>query len=337
MIGLAPEREDFWRVRSAAATTVPFKEWQHFVIVAPGLDLLVNFNLAGPAGLGEDGERVARVIVLVHTARWTGFVETTPRLGVSRDGCRATFGDHRVEIRNGGYRVVVDAPAHGVSIDATFQPDVAPITARRQAIAPGRRLDWSLTARLLVDARIELPGERVDLVGALGYHDHNWGHFAWGDDFTWEWGCVLPCDGGDWAAVYSSLLNRARSELVLEQLFVWRRGDNVLAAGGLDVGSRARGHHRGSPELRLPPVMALLRARRDGDVPRRFEVTGRRGGDEITLRFAPATASQLIVPSERDPVGTVAIHECVGPVALTGRLDDEAIEWEGRGVFEFVR
>jgi len=170
---------------------------QHFVVLGPGVDLLINFSLGGRPGLARDDDRAGRVIVLARGRQWTGFVEATPDLDMSRDGCRGRFGDHRVEIRGRGYRVVVDAPAHGVYVDATFRPATVPITARRQAIAPGRHLDWSLTARLAVDAHIELAGETFDLVDAVGYHDHNWGHFAWGDDFTWEWGSVLPSDGGE--------------------------------------------------------------------------------------------------------------------------------------------
>lgn len=337
MIALSPEREDFWRAGSDAAPAVPFKEWQHFVVLAPGLDVLVNFSLAASPGPGRGAAPVGRVIVLARAARWTGFVETVPCLELSRDGCRGRFGEHRAEIRDGRYRIVVDAPAHDVRIDATFSPVTVPITARRQRLAPGRHLDWSLTAQLAVDARIELGDEVFELAGASGYHDHNWGHFAWGDDFTWEWGSVLPRAGGDWAVVYSSLMNRARTELLLEQVFVWRGGLNVLAAGGPDVHSAAHGRHRPRPGLRIPAPMALLHARVDADVPRRFEATARRGDDTITLAFTPEATSQVLVPSECAPCGVVAVNECLGPVAIAGRLGDEVIHWEGRGVFEFVR
>jgi len=333
-----PVREDFWRVRPSAEGAAPFKEWQHFVVLAPGLDVLVNFSLGSSPGSTDDGERLGRVIVLVRTARWTGLVDTAGRLALSRDGARGQFGDHRVEIREAGYRVVVDAPADGVVIDVTMRPVTVPVTARRQRLAPGCHLDWSLTARLAVDGRIEVGGQTYPLAGAVGYHDHNWGQFAWGDDFTWEWGCVLPIDrGADWAVVYSSLLNGARTQLALEQVFVWRGGLNVLAAGGVDVTARGRGRYRARPELRLPRPMALVQPRLDADVPHRLEVTARSAGDELTLRFTPESTAQLLVPSERSPRGVVTINECVGPVELEGRLDGQPIHWEGRGVFELVR
>jgi hypothetical protein len=332
-----PARDDFWRVRSAASATVPFKEWQHFIVLAPGVDLFVNFSLAGPPGLDRDAARMGRVIVLARTHRWTGFVDTSPRPFVSCDGVRGRFGDHRVEIRDRCYRVVVEAPAHEVFIDAMFRPETVPITARRQVLAPGCHLDWCLTARLAVDAHLELAGEVFELVDAAGYHDHNWGHFAWGDDFRWEWGSVLPRDGGDWAVVYSNLMNGARTHLALEQVFVWRERLNVLAAGGLDVRARGRGRWRERPALRVPPPMALLHARADTDVPRRFEVLAQSGDDELALRFLPESVAQVLVPSERSPRGVIAINECVGPVDLLGRIGDETVHWEGRGVFEFVR
>jgi hypothetical protein len=339
-----PVREDFWRVRPSASSAVAFKEWQHFVVLAPGLDVLVNFSLGSlgspgsPPGSTGDGERLGRVIVLVRTSRWTGFVDTVARLAFSSDGARGQFGEHRVELRDAGYRVVVDAPAHGVVIDVTMRPATVPVTARRQRLAPGRHLDWSLTARLAVDGRVEAEGRSYRLAGAVGYHDHNWGQFAWGDDFTWEWGSVLPLDGrADWAVVYSSLLNGARTERALEQVFVWRGGLNVLAAGGADVTARSRGRYRARPELRLPRPMALVQPRLDADVPRRLDVTARGAADELTLRFTPESTAQLLVPSERSPRRVVTINECVGPVALEGQLAGQPIHWEGRGVFELVR
>lgn len=346
MTGLAgrldPMRDDFWRVRSSSAAAVPFKEWQHFIVVAPGLDLIVNFNLASrPSGSSDRDDPpspLGRVIVLARSPRWTGVVESVPRPELSPDGCRARFGDHRVEIRTTGYRVVIEAPADGMFVDLTLRPAAIPIAAHRQSLTRGRRLDWTLTARLAVDGHVELGDASFALRGAVGYHDHNWGHFAWGDDFTWEWCSVLPTDpAADWAVVYSNLMNGARTQLALEQLFVWRAGVNVLAAGGLDVSVRAHERYRTRPALRLPRPMAVIHPRIDSDVPRRLEVRARSAADHVTFNFASESLAQLLVPSERSLRGVVAINEVVGPVALTGRIAGETIHWEGRGVFEFVR
>jgi hypothetical protein len=111
----------------------------------------------------------------------------------------------------------------------------------------------------------------------------------------------------------------------------------VLAAGGLEVRSRQRGRFAGEPSLRIPPVMALLRSRLGGDTPQRVELAARSGRDELVVRFTPSDVSHVLVPSERSLRGVIAIHECVGAVDVEGRIGDDFIIWEGRGVFEFVR
>src|SRR5262249_54395968 len=103
---LDPARDDFWRMRSPAATRAPFKEWQHFIVLAPGLDAIINFNLSGSSGVGERDDQLGRVIVLARAPRWRGLVDTASRPELSRDGCHARFGRHRVEIHDTGYRVV---------------------------------------------------------------------------------------------------------------------------------------------------------------------------------------------------------------------------------------
>src|SRR5262245_65612723 len=96
---LEPERDDFWRVRSAASSAVPFKEWQHFVVLGPGVDLLINFSLGGRPGLARDDDRAGRVIVLARGRQWTGLVAATPDPRPSRDGCPGRFGRHRAGTR----------------------------------------------------------------------------------------------------------------------------------------------------------------------------------------------------------------------------------------------
>src|SRR5262249_20810578 len=159
------------------------------------------------------------------------------------------------------------------------------------------------------DGTIELSTRTFRLVRATGYHDHNWGHFLWGDDFAWEWCSVLPTDGtADWAVIYSNMMNAARTQLALEQVFVWRAGLNVLAACGLDVSACAEERYRARPALRLPRPMAVVQPRIDADLPRRLEIQARNGADQLALRFTPESFAQLLVPSERSLRGVVAIN-----------------------------
>ena len=128
------------------------------------------------------------MVVLARTASWTGFVDSSRDVEVATDGSRIRIGSSRCDIDTSCYRIAVDAPARGVALQATFRPVVLPVIARRSRIAPAGRLDGSVTARMIVTARIVVRDETFELDGVAGYHDHGCGQFRWGDDFAWEWG-----------------------------------------------------------------------------------------------------------------------------------------------------
>ena len=333
-IRMFPERGDVWRADGAAAKDASlFKEWQHFALFANGLDLLVNFSLDQRAGA-----RTSRVIVMAKSREWHGALDTTTG-ELSPDGRRATFGSATMDIRDGTYRVRVDWPEHDIDIDVTFRPLTTPMYAAHRPMADGRRLHWALIARLEASGTVHVGNRDWPLSNAPSYHDHNWGSFGWGSDFSWEWGSVLPDDPrSPWSCVFSRVTNRARTVIRSQHLFVWRGARNVLAAESEGVATEARG--RVTPPahpFRIPAEMALIDGRRDVDLPSLLEIVGRAGADIATLRFTTHDTGRILVPSEHDPLGKVVIHECLGDAAAHGEIAGESFQWGGRGVFELLR
>jgi hypothetical protein len=328
MIG-APPREDFWRLRPATASSRG-KEWHHFVVFAPGCELIINFSMIGDQ---------THVILLARTDRWHGIVEsvTARESMVTPDGCESRIAGHRLVIDNAGYRLTIATADHRITGTLELRLQTIPMAARSRAMGRGQ-LQWTLCARLAVAGRITIDGTTFPLDGSLAYHDHNWGELLWGDDAVWEWGAMLPTDPiDDWAVVYSRLLDRARGRVTSQHVMVWRGALNVLAAGSTDVNVRAHGVARLRPEARIPLAMALVQPRLDAEVPRRVQITVDRGEDSIALAFLPRSLAQILIPAETSLSGVVTINECTGPCRIAGTLDGESFEWEGRGVFEFVR
>ena len=89
--------------------------------------------------------------------------------------------------------------------------------------------------------------------------------------------------------------------------------------------------------FRIPAEMALLDGRRDVDLPEQIEIIGRAGADTATVRFVTKDTGRIVVPSERDPLGKVVIHECLGDASTYGTIAGESFQWGGRGVFELLR
>ena len=328
---------DSWRFASHGARG--FKEWHHVIVIVPGATFIVNVSVAAPAT--PDAPWIGRVIVLTRASTWTGFIESfeVDRTAVAAEQGRVlALGPHRFAVRERGYEVSIAAPAHGVHAALTLIPCTAPLVVHNQPIAPNRRLHWRAQPRIHAHGTVVVDGRRHRLRDALGYHDHNWGAFCWGDDFRWAWGIVLPEDPDEpWSVLYSELLNGARTLRSAEQVLVWRGSRNTFVAGSGDVESTAHGMLRDPAALRLPPVMGLLHPRVDRDVPARLAIDATNGADRVTIDFVPDDDAQIVIPSERDPLGVTTIHECFGRTHVSIEHEGALCTWRGHGVFEFVR
>jgi hypothetical protein len=192
--------------------------------------------------------------------------------------------------------------------------------------------------RLTASGVVELGGERVELNDAAAYHDHNWGVFRWGDDFTWEWSSVLPeSSSSPWSAVYMRLMDRGRSVARCQGLYVWHGESHRKIFRDHDLTVSTSGSFQPRDCLKIPPVMALLSPGIANDVPQRMTIRARDGADDVTLTFDMEDLCQVIVPNERDLKAVVTLNEATGRARLQGRLGNESMSMEGPGVFEFIR
>lgn len=307
-------------------------EWQHFIVHAGALSLLVNFSVARAS---------ARLIVLAHDGRtWRGGVEHVPgdMLDVEPGEVDARFGDSRLRLVGDTYHVSF-APA-----DASLRGELAlraaamPALSQNIALTAERRIHWLLVPRLQADGWIELDGRRTTIRSAPAYHDHNWGDFRWGDDFAWEWGSGLPRDvASPWSLVFVRMADRARHRVRSQGLMLWRDGQHFRFFRDDELTVTHRGAARFDAVFKLPPVLALLVPGAHTDIPAEVVVTATRGADSLELRLVPRRLAQVLVPDERHPRRVVVLNEALAELELHGRAGGRNITMEGDGVFEFMR
>ncbi len=84
------------------------KEWHHFCIFSPDIQVILNFNLSGDMRPeASPGAQLTRVILLVHQRSWDGDVDSIlPRDSVVRPGLiDLHFGHNSVRFENGIYKL----------------------------------------------------------------------------------------------------------------------------------------------------------------------------------------------------------------------------------------
>ena len=327
----------FRRSPSRLSGRAEHKEWQHFIVHAGPVHLLVNFNLVDDPWAQRE---VARLVVLARTEQWDGDVERFEEreIEVVPGRLDARFGASTLRWSGGRYLLSIALRDRPIAAELEIVPTTCPALSANQPLDRERSLSWLFVPRLVARGTIAVGGRTEQVDGAPAYHDHNWGHFRWGDDFSWEWGSALPRDAGNaWSAVHVRMSDRGRSAVRYQGFFLFRGADPWRVFRDEEVRVSHEGSFEAPRPLRVPRVMAMLSPGGTGDVPRRMEVVARGDGDELRLVFTPEDVAQVVLPSERDPEGVTVINEVSGHVAMEGRVRGVTVAMEGPGVFELLR
>ncbi|ADO75700.1 hypothetical protein [Stigmatella aurantiaca] len=332
----------FRRSPSRMGGRAEHKEWQHFIVHTEGLNLLVNFSLVDEAGAAASRPaEVARLIVLAHGAQgWTGDLERfeEAEVRVVAGEPHARFGRNTLRFEHGRWHLSVALRERPISFELEFVPITQPALSTHRPLAPRRPISWLFVPRLEAHGSITLGGRTWRLEGAPAYHDHNWGHFRWSDDFCWEWGSAVPLEPDNpWSVVLVRMADRGRTVARYQALFLWGGGESLRVFRDEELSFSTSGRFQPPHPFCLPRPMALLAPGMAADLPGTLEVRAQGRGDELRLTFAPRHAARLMLPDEASLEHVTSLHEVLGPVSMHGRVLGETVAMEGPGVFEFVR
>jgi hypothetical protein len=328
-------RRSMWGLGARAG----HREWFHFCVSEPGLELLLNFNVADdtrdPKQLGRQS---GRLVVLLHTdSGWKGDVLDIDSEQIRLGGGRifVQLGQNRLEFVDGVFRVSACLPGRSLELQLELEPASFPSLANNVALSASESpINWLVVPRLKASGRIVVDGRERVLQDAWAYHDHNWGHFSH-RDFAWQWGHALPDDPANpFSVVFTRLGNRAQTDVFMQALLLWRgpRQHRVLREAELVV--EAAGYCS-VDAYTVPRVASLLTPGRTTDVPRRLLIRASGGDDEVKAIFDTKEVARIVVPHEHD-LGTTTINEALGRLTMEGTIRGENFAFEGHGVFEFL-
>lgn len=332
--------ETDWLRRSASLAGGPrgHKEWWHFCAYGPEVDVLVNFSLVDDVREGSPpGAEFARVTLLARDRGWDGDVDLYPADEVAADGggLSLRFGDNVAEFRDGAYRLRARARRRPIEVDLTITPTALPSLANNITLDPGPPINWLVVPRGEATGTVTVGGRAHALERAPAYHDHNWGRFAWGRDFAWEWGFGLPQRDEPWSVVFVRLSDRARTLARMQALFLWRGARQHRVMRGSELTVTRGGLLRPERVLKVPRVMGLVSPSTATDVPARLEVEAVADGDRVECVFTASDLAQVVIPNDHD-AGVTIINEVSGAVRVEGEVRGERVRMEGRAIFEFL-
>lgn len=320
-------------------TASAYKDWLHLNFADPdsGAVGLINASLHGSPW---DERSRAVGTVLVHSPRWgwKSHVETKAYADANLSGGAIALTD-----------IAIAVDGRGGTIHASSQGAENPFTARLSAEAVAEPIDieqpmplgsgwisWYLLPSLRLSGEWATRDGRTALRNVPAYHDHNWGRWHWGEDFGWEWGCLLGAarelEGA--TLVFGRTCNRAHTHFGKSFLVAVSRQTRRRFAP--DCVTVTYGGFKESPVHRVPGAMAALHQEMaEPRLPGTVEIGVRQCDDRLTIEFTARAAAQFVAA---DPTvrGYGFIHEIVGEYRAAGNLAGVPFETNGYGVFEYV-
>ena len=327
---------DFIRFPAQAATRpLPFKEWHHFVVQRDELRVLINFSLL-VEGHGGGPERLSpQVIVLVHGAQDESILDRPEAddFSISSDLRSMRIGSSHMWICPTGYRVQIHADDGRIQADLNFVPTSKPFIVNNQPVGRGR-LSWLFVPHLVASGWITTENVVYQLDNEIAYHDHNWGHMCWGDDFSWMWGSALPRHLDGWTAVAMRMTDRHCHRSFAQALYLWKgaepvgvfRDNQLTLHQGAPLRAQASGH--------LPPIIRAL-APASSDVPAMLSIHATDGDDQVQLTFASDRYTRIGFPDELTTNRICLLDEASGNVNIAGSIDGVGFAQDCPGFFEF--
>lgn len=314
-----------------------YKDWLHLNVFVPdqGMVVVVNTSLHGdpvsPSSLGVGTvvlHRAGGAPSILATVDARSRHDRTVDVGPSTIAVGTTA---RVTLGDSGAFLGASVDTDDVELDVLAQSAALPIEVESPVPFGSGWISWRAVPRLDLAGRLRVGGRDVRLDRAIGYHDHNWGRWRWGDDIGWRWG-AFPSTGDVTVTVAHRTDRRHRTGHPIARVQIGSqprdfppRTVQIHYSGRLD-----------RPVRRLPGALAALRSdRRRPDLPERVSTVVHDGFDRLRIDFEVDEAVQLIAS---DPVrpGQTFIHELVGRFELGGRMFGREVSASGLGVFEHV-
>jgi hypothetical protein len=328
---------DHWR-RSPASVGGPagHKEWSHFCVFGEDLDLLINLSLMD----GFGGIETPRLTLLMRESggEWSGDVDTyvASELEIDEGGVDLCMGPNTLRFRNGAYELDVRLARRSIRARLRLELASRPALTTSVPLSDGAGMRWFVVPRLVASGTVAREGRRTQLDRAPAYHDHDWGSFGWGGDFSWEWGIALAEGAVPWTLVFQRISDRGRLRTLSQGVLLWRGDRHLRTLHGPELSVRCEGRTSAAGALRVPRIMSLVSPGRAADLPRRIVVEARRGADALHVALELGDLAQIAIPNDVARGATI-VSEVRSSATVEGVVRGEPVRFEGPALVELNR
>lgn len=315
-----------------------YKEWQHFNVFDRRLFLMLNFSLTGNI-FSKRGIAAVSCIAGSTLGRLSYGVESqgTKDIRVSHLRPDVSFGKNAITFDDNEHIYLIHARLDtiGVTADLSFDIISQPVSAFARPFGSAS-IGWIAIPRLRVNGSMQIGRDMYHIKNGIGYHDHDWGYFNWGEAVGWEWGIFSENRKDGLTIVVDQRTSGIRNQVHSKVIYVYQ-GRKIVRIFSDKVEFVFNGNFIGKKET-TPGTMRILFPYQSTLMPKTFVIKAKDstfGSEKITIVFTPRRLIQFIVP-DPNMQGETQLNQLLGDIKINLHIEGLNISGSLLGYFESV-
>ncbi len=316
-----------------------YNEWHYFNVIDEQQDLSFVTTLKLNGDIYNKSNFVsdpfissANVLIDYHTPDSTNAtIQGITKVKYSTKRPDLRMNSNTVKLTKDGYYVHVESSDGQTVFNALFKPYTELVPLFNISYDPNRVINWlpasskmKVTGTLTINKGTSLEKTYV-LKNAKGYHDHNWGYWAWSDDIGWNWGqaseTMTGSDNGKYTFSFGDITNNSHTESKGAVLHLWKNKKMIADFENNEIKIQ---HPKYFTSPQLPnnpfPIVTVLDATSDVD----------------TLNIMFVTDHVTPIPILIGDNEYLVIWEMTGTYSVDGSINGKSIYYKTKGFFEYV-
>ena len=311
-----------------------YNEWHYFNVIdeEQNLSFVTTLKLNGDIYNGPYSPNPfissANILIDYHTLDGENTtIEGITEVEYSNETPDLKMDNNTVKLTKYGYYVHVESSDGQTVFDALFKPDteLVPLFSVDYFSVQYNTtmlINWLATSpKMKVTGTLTTNEGTYALKNARGYHDHNWGYWAWSDDIGWNWGQASETknhlngnDIGKYTFSFGDITNNDHTESKGAVLHFWK---NKKMIADFKDGEINITHYNMTV---MHPLNTELNATSDEGT--------------INILFTTDYATAIPIPIGIDEY--LVIWEITGTYDVNGSINGKPVSYTTKGFLEYV-
>ena len=268
-----------------------YKEWHHFNLFDAKNKIFGLFNFAIDGNPYDKNKRILTKNIIIRDGKGKYYTNIeaiqSDSFNISHLYPDLGYDDVSITYHDGLYNVDFVMNTMPISGKLKFQVACDPISTITKPFGSGY-LGWTAIPRVRINGNLTINEINYKIKNALGYHDHDWGRFKWGERVGWIWALFLENKYNGITFLIDVRTNGIGGKQFEKFFYIYKNGKIDKMFSGADINIKLHGNFNGK-KITIPGIERLLHPEISSEIPAKiiFEAQIKSNKEKISIEYTP--------------------------------------------------